>query len=129
MALDDTRRHEQTVLPAALLAAVTDALGAHIASPLDREWMLRAACRNHPNPDIFCPPRARASQGMKQSESELRRKLIVAEAKRVCARCPVRARDLGGTGECLDYGEALADYNVIYGGKTGRERGRKRDEG
>jgi WhiB family redox-sensing transcriptional regulator len=102
-----------------------------ILGDLGREWTLQAACRNHPRPDIFHPPRARASQGngMGQSASELRRRLIVAEAKSVCARCPVRAREFGGTGECLDYGEAIGDYNAIWGGKTGRERGRRRDEG
>lgn len=88
--------------------------------PDEDEWVIFAACRGHPNPDIFHPPRARAAKGMKQSESEQRRKLIVAEAKSVCARCPV-------TTECLAYGEAIGDYTAIWGGKTGRERGRKRD--
>jgi WhiB family redox-sensing transcriptional regulator len=100
---------------------------ARILGDQDREWTLRAACRNHPNPDIFHPPRARASHGMTQAESEQRRKLIIAEAKSVCSRCPVRAQDTGGTGECLVYGEAIGDYYAIWGGKTGRERGRKRE--
>lgn len=114
-------RDQQTSTAVELLARLRGAQ--------DREWTLQAACRGHPNPDIFHPPRARASAGMKQSASELRRKLIVAEAKSVCARCPVRARDLGGTGECLDYANQVGDYTAIWGGKTGRERGRKRDEG
>ncbi|WP_268785678.1 WhiB family transcriptional regulator [Mycobacteroides immunogenum] len=46
---------------------------------------------------------------------------MVAEAKRVCAVCPVRA-------ECLNYADSILDYHGIWGGKTGRERGRKRDE-
>lgn len=84
-------------------------------------WQLRAACRGHPNPDIFHPPRARSARGMKRSASEQRRRLIIAEAKTVCAYCPV-------TAECLAYGDQIGDYNAIWGGKTGRERGRKRDD-
>lgn len=98
-------------------------LAAAILNDIDLpdSWRLHAACRGHPNPDIFHPPRARSAEGMKRSASEQRRRLIIAEAKTVCANCPV-------TRECLAYAERVGDYNAIWGGKTGRERGRKRDD-
>lgn len=100
------------------------------------DWKSRAACRNHPRPDIFYPPPARADDEaddvdlsqVNRNKRERRRRIIVAEAKSVCNRCPVRARQLGGTGECLDFADAIGDYNGIWGGLTARERGRKRDE-
>ncbi|WP_319456901.1 MULTISPECIES: WhiB family transcriptional regulator [unclassified Mycobacterium] len=101
---------------------------------LDPVWKLRAACRGHPRPDIFYPPPARADADIKRSQSERRRRIIVAEAKSVCRRCPVRAASFAprpgdvGTGECLDFADTLGDYNGIWGGLTARERGRKRDE-
>lgn len=90
-----------------------------ILGDLDREWTLHAACRNHPNPELFYPPPARGSTGMTQSQSELRRKLKIAEAKSICGRCPV-------TRECLAYGDAIGDYHAIWGGLTPRQRGRHR---
>lgn len=91
-----------------------------ILGDLDREWTLNAACRGYHDPDVFHPPMARASEGMTQSASELRRKLKIAEAKNICARCPV-------TDQCLAYGDAIGDYKAIWGGRTPRERGRKRE--
>ena len=49
------------------------------------------------------------------------RRIIVAEAKSVCRRCEVKD-------DCLAFADALGDCNGIWGGKTARERGRKRDE-
>lgn len=100
--------------------------------PLDdgeRAWALHAACRDQPDATrehyrrsdrIFYPTAARASVGMSQAESEKRRKLLVAEAKAVCARCPV-------TAECLAYALVHDERYGVWGGKTSRERGRKRE--
>ncbi|WP_308192157.1 WhiB family transcriptional regulator [Mycobacterium sp. MYCO198283] len=92
-----------------------------ILGDLDQDWQLRSACRGHPRPDIFYPPPARADADIKRSQSERRRRIIIAEAKSVCRRCPVRE-------ECLAFADAIGDYNGIWGGKTARERGRPRDE-
>lgn len=92
-----------------------------ILGALPRDWTRRAACRGHPRPDIFYPPPARAEADIKRSKAEQRRRIIVAEAKSVCRRCPVRV-------ECLEYADAVGDFNGIWGGLTARERGRKRDE-
>ncbi|BAX98880.1 transcriptional regulator WhiB [Mycobacteroides stephanolepidis] len=94
---------------------------AEVSGQLDETWKRQAACRGHPRPDIFYPDPARSEATIKRSKSELKRRLIVAEAKRVCAACPVRV-------ECLNYADEILDYHGIWGGKTGRERGRKRDE-
>jgi WhiB family redox-sensing transcriptional regulator len=88
---------------------------------LPDEWMLRAACRGHPRPDIFSPPPARADTKIKRSKAERRRRIVIAEAKTVCRRCPV-------TEACLDYANAAGERYGIWGGKTPRERGFKRDE-
>jgi WhiB family redox-sensing transcriptional regulator len=92
-----------------------------ILASLSHDWKLRAACRGHPRPDIFYPPPARADADIKRSQSERRRRIIVAEAKSVCRRCPVQE-------QCLEFADELGDYNGIWGGRTARERGRKRDE-
>lgn len=94
---------------------------AEVFDDLDHTWKRWAACLGHPRPDIFYPDPARSEATIKRSKSELRRRLVVAEAKRVCAMCPVRR-------ECLDYADTIGDYHGIWGGLTGRERGRKRDE-
>ncbi len=94
---------------------------AEICDELDDTWKRRAACRGHPRPDIFYPPPARSETTIKRSKSEMRRRLIVAEAKRVCAACPVRI-------ECRNYADEILDYHGIWGGQTSKERVRKRDE-
>lgn len=88
---------------------------------IDETWKLLAECRGHPRPDIFYPPPARSEATIKRSKAELRRKLVIAEAKSICARCPVKP-------DCRDYADEIGDYHGIWGGLTGRERGRKRDE-
>lgn len=92
-----------------------------ILADLAQDWKLRAACRGHERPDIWYPPPARADADIKRSQSERRRRIIVAEAKSICRRCPVQE-------QCLEFADSLGDYNGIWGGKTARERGRKRDE-
>jgi WhiB family redox-sensing transcriptional regulator len=98
-----------------------------IIGGLDDAWRRRAACRGHPRPDIFTPPAARSDSTLKRSESERLRRIVIAEAKTVCRRCPVRARQLGGSGECLDFAEAAGIKFGIWGGFTPRERGIKRE--
>lgn len=43
-----------------------------------------------------------------------------AMARKVCATCPVRAEDLGGTGECLEAG--IYDLHGFWGGKSPKQR-------
>lgn len=118
--------------PAHSLDAATRRL-LELLGQLDDSWMLRAACRGHSRPDIFMPPPARADTTITRSKAERRRRIVIAEAKTVCRGCPVRSRDWpepgnGGTGECEDYANAAGERYGIWGGKTPRERGFKRDE-
>lgn len=64
------------------------------------EWWLHAACRRHPQPEIFFAD---------ESEPEL-----IALAKETCAGCSVKA-------DCLAY--ARQEKFGIWGGLTARERG------
>lgn len=67
------------------------------------EWQHRAACRDE-DPELFFPV-SEMGPGARQ----------VAQAKAVCARCPVRAECLTSALDSgLDYG--------IFGGLTGGER-------
>ncbi|WP_216205344.1 WhiB family transcriptional regulator [Amycolatopsis aidingensis] len=67
------------------------------------DWRHRAACRDE-DPELFFPV-SDVGPGAAQ----------VAQAKAVCARCPVRA-------QCLQYAlDNGLDYG-IYGGTTERER-------
>lgn len=70
----------------------------------DSSWQDRAECVNEP-PELFFPP----------GDSWLRHRAQAAEAKAVCARCPVRA-------ECLDAAIAEGDESSIRGGLTPRQR-------
>jgi hypothetical protein len=84
----------------------------------DRDWMNKAKCRNHPNPDIFF-----ASEKGSNANPQIARQL--AEAKAICKTCPV-------TAPCEQYrrntdsafgvwGGAVAPQTQRYGG-TGRTR-------
>lgn len=67
-------------------------------------WQHRAACRNHPNPDLWFP---------NQTDDAAR-----ATAKAICAGCPVRA-------DCLTDAmqPGMRSYvRGIWGGTTERER-------
>jgi WhiB family redox-sensing transcriptional regulator len=67
------------------------------------DWRHRAACRDE-DPELFFPV-SDMGPGARQ----------VAQAKAVCARCPVRS-------QCLDYAlDNALDYGV-FGGTTERER-------
>ena len=66
-------------------------------------WASRGACRDH-DPDLFFPIGA-AGRGLCQ----------IAEAKAVCAYCPVRA-------DCLGYALATGQDAGVWGGATEDER-------
>ncbi|GHF47645.1 WhiB family redox-sensing transcriptional regulator [Amycolatopsis bartoniae] len=66
-------------------------------------WQERAACRDE-DPELFFPVSA-MGPGARQ----------VAQAKAVCARCPVRA-------ECLQYALDTGLDHGIFGGTTDAER-------
>ena len=70
-------------------------------------WMARAACRGM-DPNAFFPERGEPT----------------GPVKAVCAGCPVQA-------ECLVYAETVVDNTRptgIYGGMSGRERRRRREQ-
>jgi len=67
------------------------------------DWRHRAACRDF-DPELFFPV-SETGPGARQ----------VAQAKAVCARCPVRA-------ECLDYALDNGLDHGIFGGLTEQER-------
>ncbi|WP_158883151.1 WhiB family transcriptional regulator [Amycolatopsis anabasis] len=67
------------------------------------DWRHRAACQDE-DPELFFPV-SDIGPGARQ----------VAEAKAVCARCPVRA-------QCLNYALDNALDHGIFGGTTERER-------
>ncbi|MPZ80462.1 MAG: WhiB family transcriptional regulator [Actinophytocola sp.] len=67
------------------------------------DWRHHAACRDE-DPELFFPV-SDIGPGARQ----------VAEAKAVCARCPVRA-------QCLDYAMTNLLTDGIFGGTTETER-------
>ncbi|HET6504450.1 MAG TPA: WhiB family transcriptional regulator [Amycolatopsis sp.] len=67
------------------------------------DWPSRAACRDE-DPELFFPV-SEMGPGARQA----------AQAKAVCARCPVRA-------ECLEYALDNGLDHGIFGGLTERER-------
>lgn len=71
--------------------------------PLDTGWLEQAACRDQ-DPELFFPISAKGP-GAAQA----------AEAKAVCARCPVRE-------PCLAYALATDQGAGIWGGLTEDER-------
>lgn len=87
-------------------------------------WKFDAACMGHSRPEIFYPPPAREGanrSGMKRSQAERRRRIIIAEAKTVCRSCPV-------TNKCLEYALAHDERYGIWGGKTSKQRGYDRED-
>jgi len=61
----------------------------------DRSWMDEAACRNHPDPDLWYPDTAALYTPR------------IREAQQICASCPVKA-------ECYDFGRD--EKYGIFGG-------------
>lgn len=68
----------------------------------ERSWYRRAACRGAPVELFFPDPDARRAEAA-----------LVAEAKAICARCPVREA-------CL--AEGMGEEHGIWGGTTPAER-------
>ena len=88
----------------------------------DESWKMQAACRGHPNPDIFHPPKSVGRPRKDGSEPETpttrARAAIIAEAKAICRKCPVQV-------QCGVYSLRFRDRYGIWGAKTPRERGFK----
>ena len=70
-------------------------------------WRDDALCAQT-DPDMFYPEKGGSTR----------------EAKKTCLACPVRARHLGGSGECLDYALEHQERFGIWGGVSERERRR-----
>lgn len=73
------------------------------ALELPGRWVLRAACRGAPKPDLWFPARGESTR----------------EAKAICRSCPVRDA-------CLDYALENCEKFGIWGGYSERERRRMR---
>ncbi|GAB2677550.1 WhiB family transcriptional regulator [Thalassiella azotivora] len=71
--------------------------------PATHEWMVDALCRQA-NPEAFYP-----------EGPPLVRRVVAADAKAICAACPVRA-------ECLDHALATGERWGIWGGLDEDER-------
>lgn len=70
------------------------------------EWHKRAACRNHPNPDLWFPERGGNTRA----------------AKAICETCPVRE-------PCLRYALDDPETQGVWGATTFKERREmRRDE-
>ena len=74
------------------------------ASPMD--WQQRAACRALDTELFFPPP---------HSEHKQQREAREAEAKAICATCPVRV-------ECLDWALRTEEPHGVWGGCSEIER-------
>lgn len=72
------------------------------------DWRSASACR-HANPDLFFPAATAASRRAEQ----------IAEAKAICAGCPVRSR-------CLEFAQVNELNFGIWGGTTPEDRMRAR---
>ena len=70
----------------------------------ERSWRRRAACRGE-DPELFFPVGTTGPAALAQ----------IAEAKKICARCPVRR-------ECLEFAVARKQEYGIWGGLTEGER-------
>ncbi|MGE2733816.1 WhiB family transcriptional regulator [Mycolicibacterium vaccae] len=67
------------------------------------DWRSRAACRNHPHPDLFFPdPSDKPGQR---------------EAARICAMCPV-------TAECADLADSMKARDGVWAGLGRTDTGR-----
>ncbi|MHB1503475.1 MAG: WhiB family transcriptional regulator [Acidimicrobiales bacterium] len=69
-------------------------------------WQSRASCRG-PQASVFFPP----AQGERKDERHQRE----AEAKAICASCPVKV-------DCLEYALRIREPHGIWGGLNEQER-------
>lgn len=72
-------------------------------------WARRAACRDHPNPDLWFPTTADGEPGHSDPRPALA----------ICDGCPVRI-------DCLEYALGNGEKFGIWGGTGERQRGRIR---
>ena len=77
-----------------------------VSAPAPEQWRERAACLTYPAVVFF---------GVDDLESAAERRIREDEAKRICARCEVRA-------ECLDYALDTREPYGVWGGLTESER-------
>jgi len=76
----------------------------------DDDWMTDAACRDHPNPDLWFPELVPPGPGAVAYDHE---------AKRICAECPVRAA-------CRDFAVVNKIDHGMWGGLNPNQRRRRR---
>lgn len=76
----------------------------------DQQWIERAACAGHPDPDLWFP---KDIPGRKSAEGSIE-SARAAEAKRICRGCPVRT-------ECLTFALANKEEHGIWAA-TGRDK-------
>jgi WhiB family redox-sensing transcriptional regulator len=69
-------------------------------------WQFRAACRGE-DASLFFAPGYFETREQKEARE--------AQAKAICARCPVRA-------ECLEYALAIREMHGVWGGMNETER-------
>lgn len=84
-------------------------------------WRERAVCKpsNGHSPELWFPPPPRPfGTRAEQRASRKQRREQEAEAKRLCALCPVKA-------ECLEYANDNDEREGIWGGLTPQERGKQ----
>lgn len=74
---------------------------------MNRDWVLRAACRDHPNPDQWHPTRSFGG-GYDYEYAE-----TITAAKNICAGCPV-------ADECVTDAHAFEAHRLVNGGQRGR---------
>lgn len=98
-----TAEIETRLFRGGLLMLVTELLSERAERKARRDWWRAAACRAA-DPDIFFPVSA---QGPGREE--------IAQAKAVCAGCPVRR-------QCLQFALATHQVHGVWGGTTEEER-------
>lgn len=86
--------------------AITAATEMSISWQLDSGWQFRAACRGS-DANLFFPP--------VQLESKEEKHAREAQAKAICAECPVGR-------QCLDFAVATRESHGIWGGLNEIER-------
>jgi WhiB family transcriptional regulator, redox-sensing transcriptional regulator len=81
----------------------------------DQNWIDRAACASHPDPDLWFPKELSGPKSAGGPQESLRAK----EAKRICRGCPVRT-------ECLTFALANKEEHGMWAGVVLDKRGKSR---